>query len=283
VGVLAAIISIALPAQTTTSIVAPCNSQRYWIAGIPKMATKISKTQIDLLGNRIKTGDLSEFDLRLLDEYRRSYASAYETVVSRIRNEFGLEPTGRPAKSTPAIVDKLRRESIRLTQIQDIAGCRLTVADIEEQERVVALLTGLFPDSHVMDRRKQPSHGYRAVHVVATCCDKFVEIQVRTSLQHLWAELSEKLSDLVDASIKYGGGNSDTRGNLEKLSGMIDNIETLEKVLMDALLEFPSKQPELERIKTNIDVLHRTMHSQIAAISFMLEYMVLPTSDKRPK
>src|SRR5580765_6378681 len=96
----------------------------------------VSKTQIDRLGDRLRKGNISEPDLRLLDEYRRSFSGAYEFVVVRVRSELGLEPTGRPAKSTTSIAEKLQRESIRLTQIQDIAGCRLVVPDVREQERV---------------------------------------------------------------------------------------------------------------------------------------------------
>ena len=242
----------------------------------------ISKTQIDLLGNRLKADELSETDLRMLDEYRRSYTSPYEMVVARIRNELELEPTGRPAKSTSAIVDKLRRESVRLTQIQDIAGCRLTVTGIEEQERVVALLTDLFSDSHVMDRRKQPSHGYRAVHVIVNCEGKLVEIQTRTSLQHLWAEVSEKISDLVDASIKYGGGNASTRQYLEQQSVRIAGIEELEKVLMDADLELPSSQ-NVKGIRDNIAAMRQSMHEHMTGISRMLEDMASPASGQRKK
>ena len=40
--------------------------------------TKLSKTQIDRLGDRLRTGDISEADLRLLDSYRRSFTDAYE-------------------------------------------------------------------------------------------------------------------------------------------------------------------------------------------------------------
>jgi ppGpp synthetase/RelA/SpoT-type nucleotidyltranferase len=136
------------------------------------MAKEISKTQIDRLGDRIKRGRITEKDLRLLDRYRRSFTSAYEVVVGGIRDKLGLEPTGRPAKSTTSIVDKLKRESIRLTQMQDIAGCRIIVADIAEQESVIQFLAGLFPEATVIDRRAKPSHGYRAVHIVVNYDDK---------------------------------------------------------------------------------------------------------------
>jgi ppGpp synthetase/RelA/SpoT-type nucleotidyltranferase len=171
------------------------------------MAT-LSKTQIDRLGDRLRRGPSSEADLRLLDEYRRSFGPAYESVIRTIREGLQLEPTGRPAKSTTSIVEKLRRESIRLSQIQDIAGCRVVVEHIAEEERVVGSLRSVFPGSTVIDRGAKPSFGYRAVHVIARTATKLIEIQVRTYLQHLWAELSEKSSDLFDPALKYGGGEA---------------------------------------------------------------------------
>src|SRR5512135_2358273 len=59
-----------------------------------------SRTQIDRLGTRLRADDYSDDDLRMLDRFRRSYASAYEHTVNAIREKLDLEPTGRPAKST---------------------------------------------------------------------------------------------------------------------------------------------------------------------------------------
>lgn len=195
------------------------------------MASEISKTQIDRLGDRLKKGGITEADLRLLDEYRRSFSEAYESVVVAIKAELGLEPTGRPAKSTTSISDKLLRESIRLTQIQDIAGCRIIVSELAEQERVVELLERLFDKAIVVDRREHPSHGYRAVHVIVGLNGKLVEIQVRTLLQHVWAELSEKLSDVIDPAIKYGRGNETIVKVLLESSEVIAREEATEAVL----------------------------------------------------
>jgi len=192
------------------------------------MTKELTKTQIDKLGDRLRKGNIEEADLRLLDLYRRSFNDAYEIVVGSIRKELALEPTGRPAKSTTSISDKLRRESIRLTQIQDIAGCRLIVSDIANQESVVQSLNGLFEHTTIVDRRQQPSHGYRAVHVIASCHDKMIEIQVRTSLQQIWAELSEKYSDVRDPAIKYGGGDETIQGILTETSSLVTMEESTE-------------------------------------------------------
>ncbi len=188
-------------------------------------SSKLSKNQIDRLGDRLRKGDISEADLRLLDSYRRSFNAAYESVVSRIRDQLGLNPTGRPAKSTTSISEKLRRESIRLTQVQDIAGCRVIVADTSAQDDVVTQLERLFDKLTIVDRRERPSHGYRAVHVIVDYSGKLIEVQVRTSLQHLWAEVSEKLSDVVDSAVKYGGGDEDTVRVLRVMSNRIRNYE----------------------------------------------------------
>ena len=124
----------------------------------------MSKSDLDRLGDRLR-GGISPEDLTFLDTYRRSFRDAYDSVVGRVRAELGLQASGRPAKSTPAIVDKLRRSSMRLTQMQDIAGCRVVVPDIPAQGRVIARLEQMF-DVTIIDRRAKPSHGYRAVHVV---------------------------------------------------------------------------------------------------------------------
>jgi putative GTP pyrophosphokinase len=150
-------------------------------------------------------------------------------IVGRIRNTLELEPTGRPAKSTPSIIEKLQRESIRLSQIQDIAGCRVVVANVIVQDLVVQALSGLFPDARVVDRRLNPSHGYRAVHVVVGADGRDIEVQVRTSLQHLWAEYSEKLSDLRDPALKYGGGDEEIQSMLQETSFLVSEIEDFER------------------------------------------------------
>jgi len=196
-------------------------------------SSQLSKNQIDRLGARLRKGDISDDDLRLLDSYRRSFSEGYEDVVSRIRDELGLEPTGRPAKSTTSIIEKLRRESVRLSQMQDIAGCRLTAADIVEQNDIASRLGSVFEKVTIVDRREHPSHGYRAVHVIVGFRGKLIEIQIRTSFQHLWAELSEKFSDMVNPGIKYGSGDNEIVTSLARTSCLITLVETLEKQLVD--------------------------------------------------
>lgn len=214
---------------------------------LPLAPEGLTTSVIDSLGERLRAPSIASEDLRLLDKYRRSFQSPYEHVISNVRSQLSLQPTGRPAKSTTAIREKLRRESIRLRQMQDIAGCRIIVSDVTEQGRVVSGLKSLFPQHAIFDRREKPSHGYRAVHFVVRNSGLPIEVQVRTRLQHLWAELSEKAADVIDASIKYGGGPEVVRKLLTACSEQVRAIDRLVAArvhLEEVSLEFLERSPE---------------------------------------
>jgi len=186
-----------------------------------------SKSEIDRIGDRLRDEQVESEILVKLDAYRESFEPAYQEVVSRIREELKIAPTGRPGKSIPSILHKLNRESIRLSQMQDIAGCRIVVVDIPDQDEVLRLLGRLFGDARTIDRRIRPSHGYRAVHVVARIAGLPVEIQVRTDLQHLWAEYSEMMADAVDKDVKYGEGPVELRELLASAARLVQDLESI--------------------------------------------------------
>jgi ppGpp synthetase/RelA/SpoT-type nucleotidyltranferase len=187
-----------------------------------------SKAQIDRLGERLRSQVFGEAELRLLDEYRRTFGPAYDRVAANLQRIIDVPVSGRPAKSTSSIIEKLNRESIRLSQMQDIAGCRAIVADVPQQDRAVNAIVRGLKNVAILDRREKPSHGYRAVHLIVRVDGKPIEVQVRTSLQHVWAETSEKLADVLDPSIKYGGGPMSVRQILDRAATMARTIEVLE-------------------------------------------------------
>ena len=227
--------------------------------------TELSKTQIDRLGDRLRTGSIEESDLKILDDYRRSFGQAYEEVVRIIRERLNLDLTGRPAKSTSSIIEKLHRESIRLSQVQDIAGCRVVVTDMQEQERVAVLLRGAFPALSVVDRRVRPSYGYRAIHIIIQIKNKLIEVQVRTELQHNWAELSEKFSDKIDPAIKYGGGIKDIQEFLYALSGQVKDYEELEIKILD-LQKKTERSAQITVLQEQLGVIKQEIAERIKRI-----------------
>lgn len=242
-----------------------------------------SLSQIDKLGERLKLGTATTEDLHLLDSYRMSFGPIYDFVVEAIRNQLKHKPTGRPAKTTYAIIAKLRRGSFRLSQIQDIAGCRIVVNGIHEQDEVVEDLMRYFPRKTLDDKREDPVFGYRAVHIVAqpviaTTRNMVVEIQVRTALQDLWAEFSEKHSDL-DPSIKYGGGGPDIRAQLDDLSREITTKEwgeaksrQLNELRMNGPLSAEDREM-LEYIDNNAPFLHDSLEKTLTRLAKQLPPM----------
>jgi ppGpp synthetase/RelA/SpoT-type nucleotidyltranferase len=188
----------------------------------------LSRTQINQLGDRLRAGPFTDSDRELLLEYRASFLPAYRHVVESIRIRLGIEPTGRPEKTPESIIAKLRRTKIELGRMQDIAGCRITVDDIPEQHRALVRIIELFPAARVVDRRIEPSHGYRAVHLIPSVENVTVEIQLRTAKQDFWAAISEYMADQLGVELKYGGtpkGAEMARRLLDWSSSAIADLE----------------------------------------------------------
>lgn len=170
------------------------------------MPRSLTISQINALGERLRRAPKpSGGDLALLQQLRADHDEALTLVADRIRAR-GLSLTQR-VKTEGTILDKLKRERTRLSRMQDIAGVRIVTEPglgLVKQDEVVATVESLFPDAIVVDRRKEPNHGYRAVHVVAVVDECAVEIQIRTRLQHGWANWMEKLADFLGRQIRYG-------------------------------------------------------------------------------
>lgn len=154
-----------------------------------------------------------------------------------------VRPTSR-LKTIQTIVDKLKRErSMSLSRMRDIAGIRI-VEEIDRQQQdllVLDVCDALSPLGRVkvIDRRRRPSHGYRAVHVEFERDSRYVEIQIRTRRQDQWAQIVERLGDRWGRQIRYGYLPAEpersaaglARGELWdlllRLADVIDNHETL--------------------------------------------------------
>lgn len=166
-----------------------------------------SNEAIRRLGDRLRDGIATDADADRLEAFRTSFLEPCKAVEGAIR-ELGYGVTSRPSKTRPSIVAKLRRQPTeRLPQMQDIAGCRIVVPDLTEQDSAVAQLRGVLQVVSEIDRRENPSHGYRAVHLVVLQAGRRVEVQVRTRAQDRWAQFSEKLAERRGMDLKYGIGD----------------------------------------------------------------------------
>lgn len=203
------------------------------------MPRSFTDSQIKKLGDRLRRAEQPDAaDLQMLQRFREEHDPVLQSVEDALRTELGIEVASR-LKTVGTIVDKLKRERTRLNTMQDIAGVRTVLpTTLVEQNALVDLIRGRFPSS-LVDRRDRPSHGYRAVHVIAEVDTCLVEIQVRTRIQHWWAQLLEKIADTWGRQVRYGqeptepGQDAGGRTRLEvveavmRLSGILAEFETL--------------------------------------------------------
>lgn len=188
----------------------------------------LSNSQIDKIGDQLREGRIDAECIRKLEVFRSLFGDAYAFVENTFKDKLKLNITGRPSKSTVAIIEKLKRESIRLSQIQDIAGCRVLTTNLASQDHLIQVARVFLGDVEIDDKRLAPTNGYRAVHLIVKRGGRLVEVQVRTRLQHVWAEFSEKVSDAFGQAIKYGSGEEWAVSFLLDLSTVTAKLEGIQ-------------------------------------------------------
>src|SRR5690606_11054829 len=109
----------------------------------------LSNSQIDKIGEKLRAGRIDAQCLRDLEVFRSLYAPAYQYIENTLVNHMGLSITGRPSKSTVSIVEKLKRETFRLNQIQDIAGCRVLVRGLAHQDQLIENMRVMLADANI--------------------------------------------------------------------------------------------------------------------------------------
>lgn len=228
----------------------------------------LTKSQIDRLGDRLKNAPPTDADLNELHEYRSTFSVSLDIVRTKLR-ELGLPPTGRP-KTNASIIAKLRRQPIRLSRMQDVAGCRVVVQDVRIQDEALADVRNAFLTASVVDRRLKPSFGYRAVHIIVRAEDKPVEVQLRTWYQHDWAEISEKLSDKFGLDVKYGGGPYEVHSFLHELSDLTAEIER-HQITRDSLANALSNSRRLDQDPREVELVRERISEAARRIAIAEE------------
>ena len=148
--------------------------------------------------------------------------------AAKVARESGGRFTERQQKTNTSIIAKLRRTSVELSRMQDISACRIVVPTMKH-------LDELGFEGRRITQDGSTSHGYRATHYILHDGFYSFEIQLRTILQHAWAELSEKLADRFGQELKYGGGPNAPKEFLLSLSREIAEFEDGE---IDAVMDY---------------------------------------------
>ena len=193
-----------------------------------------SNRKIDQLGDRLRNHCLEYGDLEKLDEFRQTYSDIDTQAYSVIQDTLQacrdkLVITRRKRKTRQSIVDKLyREEKLRLSQMQDIVGCRIVVqGGAQAACQVNKQLVNAFEEKQFRIQSKpRNKDGYRAIHLIVKINKKSYEIQLRTLAQDVFANLVERLSD-KENTLKYGGTDKEqpVREKLKALSDTLVDID----------------------------------------------------------
>lgn len=160
----------------------------------------------------------------ILTYWRTIHASMFNTFQSTLRDKlkrlgYSNFIIAQRLKRVKAIVTKLARfQKMKLSTMQDIAGLRAIVKNIEQ----VRALEKSYINSNFKHELKNfkdyisnpADSGYRGIHLIyeyknlnlPEASGLRIELQIRTKLQHAWATAVETMGTFLDQPLKSGQG-----------------------------------------------------------------------------
>jgi ppGpp synthetase/RelA/SpoT-type nucleotidyltranferase len=183
---------------------------------------------------------ISNYAIELQSTYK-SYSTIVKDLLSYILKTNHIVPhsvTNRE-KSPSSLKEKILRDSKNyedpLSEITDLAGVRIITYFPEDVDKIVPLIANEFKidEENSIDKRKKsdPSiFGYVSVHLVVELSDNRsslpeyssfaglkCEIQVRTILQHAWAEIEHDIVYKSNEEIPF-----ELRHRFASLAGLLE-------------------------------------------------------------
>jgi len=183
-----------------------------------------SKSRVDASGKALRTAGIQEVDpadLAVINNWRAAHSQPLVTFNMTLRSRAAkVDPDALVAqrlKRLTSIEAKLRdRPNMRLSQMQDIGGVRAVVSGVgnvialAEQYRETKMQHTLSSEDDYIATPKLD--GYRGVHLIyrykseyerSSAYDGlFVELQIRSRMQHAWATTVETVSTLTGQALK---------------------------------------------------------------------------------
>ncbi len=224
----------------------------------------VSKTQIDKAGRYLSDPN-REYDETALEldyvfeDYRKSFLLPLTNATLDIQSQ--LESLGKNyyiaqrLKRKPQILKKLGRLSVRLTQLQDIGGLRIITNSNSESDEVLELINTLSNGrdlriDRIVDYRTagRDDSGYRAIHVIVEMGGRFIEIQIRNTIQHFWAEVIERTSIYYGYSLKEQEGDKSVLEYFKRLSDVLTYLDSGGTVTVAEKMDLENNRQKAEEI-----------------------------------
>ena len=190
---------------------------------------KNSRSQIKKAGKTFvsstATGDEKADALIVINNWRAAHAFPLQVIYVHLKKTAPSNAiVAQRLKRLYSITQKLYRfPNMSLTAMQDIGGCRVIVDTIDE----VYSLAETIKKSRMRHEKKEEydyiknpkTDGYRSYHLVLSYqSDRnknynglFIEVQIRTHLQHVWATAVETMDTFTGDPLKIGKGSNENR------------------------------------------------------------------------
>lgn len=243
-----------------------------------------SKSKVDWAGDILisETSSPQEIEkaLEILDNWRaihRYPMHIFKKRLKRVSEKMDEESLAvQRLKRLPSILKKLQRgyygnePTMKLSQMQDIAGCRVVMSNVEVAKKLYkeGYIRGDLKHKKVNEKdyiTNPKEDGYRSIHLMYRYkSDKegkkeynglLVEIQIRSKLQHLWATAIETVDFFTRQAIKSNEGQKEWTDFFKLVSSafaimenspIVPNTPTDEKELYS---QIKKKEEELQVIR----------------------------------
>ncbi|WP_418135860.1 RelA/SpoT domain-containing protein [Agrobacterium sp. El2ro-1b] len=225
----------------------------------------VSKSKIDKAGSvlSISGRDFDEVTLELeyvFEDYRKQHLEPLTRFTLEIQEWLQSYDQGyfiaQRLKRRPQILRKLRRLSVRLTQLQDIGGCRIIVdknSDVDSLRSFIrdkinhSTFASIVRETDYRDLGRDDT-GYRAFHIILEISGVKIELQLRSRIQHYWSESIERTSVIYGQRLKEKEGDPVVIGYFKSFSNALHSIETNQAVESIAEIELQQKRQAAELI-----------------------------------
>lgn len=176
--------------------------------------------------------------------YHQKPMTLFRQLIERKTLKHNLNTiVSQRLKRIPSIVKKLKlQKNMKLSRMQDIAGIRVVVDNIDEVylirnelKRVEA--HGNFKFTFVNEKdyiSKPASSGYRSLHLIYKYEKKvpknkqcLLEIQIRTKMHHSWATAVEVVGTYTNQPLKQSLGEEVWLSIFRRISKLFINLEDL--------------------------------------------------------
>jgi ppGpp synthetase/RelA/SpoT-type nucleotidyltranferase len=193
------------------------------------VTTSYSKGQITRAGKTLIDRDTSVenriWALDVMSNWRAAQAYPMRALLMTLRRkaiEVDINAVVvQRHKRAPSIINKLRRfPKMELSRMQDISGCRAIVATVDQVEELNSIIQSsrtrneLHREYNYIAEPKDS--GYRGIHLTYKYKGEkteyngyFVELQLRSKIQHAWATTVEIVDTFTDQALKSSKGSQD--------------------------------------------------------------------------